>query len=123
MPTEVDLTHVRDLVKAERDADAMRQHHEAAAKDATRARDQIRAALAKVFGDADEGVIDGKVVLRKTDTEQFAHARFAKDYPDLAKQFEVPKLKYVIDTDNLRKADPELFAKYATSRWYNCLED
>lgn len=121
--TEVDLTPYRDLVKAERDADEMRRHHEAEAKKYTRARDQVRHTLELIFGNAEEGVLDGKVVLRRKESLQFASARFAIEHPDLAKQFEVPQLKYVIDQDNLRKAEPDLYASYLTTRWYNDLED
>lgn len=121
---EVDLGNHRDLVKAHAAAIAKRKFHEAeAAKYDKVAKDIAAKALSKVFGDATEGYLDGRLVLRRVETSQFASARFAKEHPDLAKQFETAEVVYKIDVDNLEKAEPDLFKSYLTTRWYNDLED
>lgn len=118
--TEIDLKNHRDLVKAYFNAKELQRFHEGEAeKYAKAARDIADRALAKVFGDATDGYLDGKLVLRRRQTTQFASARFAKDYPDLAKEFEEAELKYVIDTGALELAEPDLYKKYLTTRWYD----
>lgn len=124
MSTEIDLNNHRDLVKAYTEAVAMRRKYEAeAAKYAKAAKDIADKALSKIFGDATDGYLDGKLVLRRRETTQFAYAQFTKEHPGLAKQFEEAQLKYVVNVDALEKAEPELYKKYLTTRWYDSLDD
>ena len=115
---EIDLTPYRDLVKAHEELNRMDRELDKEKERIRRAREDVRLALSLVFKGAEAGVLDGRVVLRRKVTTQFATARFAKEHPDKAKQFEMPVLKYTTNTDELRKVDPELYNSYLTVRWY-----
>lgn len=107
------------LVQKEDELDKLKRHHEAEAAKCERVRNQIREAIAFEMGDADVGVHEGRVVIRKVDTSQFAKARFAKAYPDIWEEVKVPKLSYGVDVDKLKAIDEDLYKEFCTRRWYN----
>jgi hypothetical protein len=111
------------LVQKEDELDKLRRHHEYEAARCTRVRDQIREAIASEMGEADVGVYEGQVVIRKVDTSQFAKARFAKQYPDIWEEVKVPKLTYGVDVEKLKEIDPALYQEFCTRRWYNETSD
>lgn len=117
--SEIDLTRYADLIEAERAADTERRAHEAEAKRYERIRDDARTRLAQLMGIHDVGLVDGKQVIRKTPSKQFAHARFRESHPDLWQDYVVPKLEYVLDMDRLRAELPQLVAEFSTQRWTN----
>lgn len=117
--SERDLTRFAELVQAERAADDSRRYHESEAKGYERVRDTIREQLAAVMGDADVGLINGREVLKKTVSKQFAWSRFASENPDIAKEYTIPKLVDEIDKDRLAKELPDLYARYCSIRWTN----
>lgn len=47
-------------------------------------------------------------------TKSFRGAEFKKARPDLAEQFEVPKMTYELDTDALKKQFPEVYKQFQT---------
>jgi uncharacterized protein YabN with tetrapyrrole methylase and pyrophosphatase domain len=117
--TEIDLGAFASLVQAEKSADDSRRFHEAEAKQYERVRDQIREQLAKVMGNAEVGIINGKEVLKKTSSKSFAWARFRDENPDIAPEYTVSKLVDEIDKERLAKELPNLYARYCTTRWTN----
>lgn len=107
------------LVQSEGAADEKRRFHEAMAEKYKRARNEIRDALAVEMGDATEGIYEGRIVMRRTPTEQFAKAEFRKDHPDIWEEVKVANLTYDVDLAKLKEIDEDLAAKYSTVRWYN----
>jgi hypothetical protein len=119
---EADLSEWATLVEEEFTADQARRFHEAEAKKYERVRDRARAQLSEKMGDAAIGVINGKPVLKRTTSKQFAHARFRERYPDLYSDYLVPKLEYVLDMDKLRTELPRLVEEFSSVRWTNTSE-
>lgn len=120
--SEISLDALRGLVLSEHRADAARRRAELEAKKYTRLRDEIRAVIAAKMGDATEGTIDGKIAMRRTESAQFADARFRKDHPDMYEEVKVPKLVYEVDLDKLKEIDESIVAQYSTVRWTNYIE-
>lgn len=116
---EKDLTAFAQLVQAEKSADDARRFHEAEAKRYERARDEIRQQLAILMGAASVALVNGKEVLKKTTSGQFAWRRFVDENPDVAKDYIVPKLVDEVDKDRLAKELPDLYERYCTVRWTN----
>lgn len=117
--TDKDLTAFESLIRAERAADDARRYHESEARGAERVRDEIRRQLAALMGNAEVGLVNGREVLRKTTSEQFAWARFAKENPGIAAEYTVKKLVDEIDKQRLHDELPDLYAQYCTTRWTN----
>jgi hypothetical protein len=117
--SEIDLSAYAQLVQAEKSADESRRYHEAEAKQYERVRDQIREQLARVMGTAELGIINGKEVLKRTTSEQFAWARFRTENPDIAAEYIVPKLVEEVDKKRLASELPDLYHRYCTVRWTN----
>lgn len=116
---EIDLTVHAYLVEEENSANQARRFHEAEAKRYGRIRDAARARLDKLMGVHTVGVVNGVQVIRKTLSDQFAHARFRNRYPQLYADYLVPKLEYVLDMDRLNKELPQIVAEFSTLRWTN----
>lgn len=119
---EVDLTAHAALVEEEYNADTARRFHEAEAQKWERVRDKARARLAEVMGTASTGLINGKPVLKRTVSKQFAPARFKQRYPDLYADYLVPRLEYVLDMDKLRTELPRIVDEFSARRWTNTSE-
>ena len=117
--SEIDLSNFRMLVEAEANADTARRFHLAEAKKYERVRDQCREQLEKVMGVCEVGLIDGKEVLGRKLSEQFAPARFRTEHPDIAEDYIVQKITDELDVDRLRKDLPDLAAQYFTTKWTN----
>lgn len=107
------------LVAKEAELDAKRRALEAETASIIRVRDQIRDAIAYEMGDADTGIFQGQIVMRKVATAQFAKAQFAKAHPTIWDEVKVPKLTYDVDTDKLKEIDEDLYNQFRTTRWYN----
>jgi hypothetical protein len=122
MDSEVDLSAFAQVIQAERAADEARRFHEAEAKRYERVRDECRDQLGRLMGDASVALVHGKDVLKRTQSDQFAWARFRKEHPELAAQYTVPKLTDEIDKARLAKELPDLYASYCTIRWTNSSE-
>lgn len=118
---ERDLTPFAALVQAELSADQSRRFHEAEAKRYERARDEIRTQLDLLLGDGDEvvGLVNGKDVLKRTRSKQFAWARFRAELPDIYNEYTVTKLTDEVDTDRLAKELPDVYARFCSNRWTN----
>lgn len=115
--SEIDLSHRADLVLAARSADERRRFHLAEAEKYERARDEIRDELAREMGDAEVGLVNGKPVITKKESMQFAVAKFREAHPDIFEAYK--RLKVVDDLDKAKlKAElPEVFAEFAVTRW------
>lgn len=70
--------------------------------------------IAKAMGNATRGVIDGQDVVVYEPKDQFAPARFAKDYPDLAEVFTVTTVTRELDWRALLAKEPEIAGPYQT---------
>lgn len=122
MSDEVDLTLYASLIEMERKADEGRRFHEKEAAKFTRARDEIREQLAKLMGSAHVGLVNGKQAMRRTESKQFAKARFAAEYPEMYEEYKVPKLVYEVDTQRLETEQPDVYSQFTTTRWTNSSE-
>lgn len=116
---QVDLSHYESLVVAEDNADTARRFHESEAKKYTRVRDEIREQLDLLMGDAEVGLVNGKDVLRRTKSKQFAWAKFRDELPDIYAEYKVVRLAEEVDTDRLAKELPDVYARFCSSRWTN----
>lgn len=117
--TEVDMTQFAHLIEAEAKADAARRAAESEADKYERLRDDIRDQLAILMGKHDVALVDGKEVLKRTVSKQFASARFRDENPDAYEEYKVAELKYTVDTAKLREDLPEVYQRYVTTRWTN----
>lgn len=117
----VDLSIYEVLIVAEGNADTARKYHEAEAKKNARARDEIREQIDLLLGDGDEVValVNGKEVLKRTKSKQFAWARFRDELPDIYSEYKVTKLAEEVDTDRLAKELPDVYARFCSNRWTN----
>lgn len=113
----IDLTQHQYLLVEIAEADRTRRFHEAEAAKHRRIRDEGRERLARIMGMHEMGMIDGKEVVKRTTTAQFAYAQFEKLYPEIAAEYKVPKLEYVLNMDKLRADLPQLVAEMSTVRW------
>lgn len=113
----IDLAQHQSLLVEIAEADRARRFHESEAAKYARIRDEGRKELAKIMGLHEVGMIDGKDVVKRTLTGQFAYARFEKLYPEIASEYKVPKLEYHLDMDRLRQDLPQLVAEMSTTRW------
>ena len=122
MTDVVDLTIIEPLILAHRRArNAEAQHKQEAEAYARRAR-EIEEQIAKVMGNARVGLVGDKEVIRRTPTTQFASALFRTQRPDLWEQVKTVEIKDVIDFDKLKQIDPEAYAEFQVTRWYNKAE-
>lgn len=119
---EVDLSAFAQLVQAEKSADDARRFHEAEAKRYERVRDQCRDQLALLMGKASIALVNGKEVLKKTQSKQFAWRRFIDENPNIAPDYIVQKLVDEVEKDRLAKELPDLYARYCTTSWTNNAE-
>lgn len=117
--SEIDLTEAAALVEQEYALDQTRRFHKAEAEKYERARDEVRKDLARLMGVHDVALVNGKPVLRRTLSKQFAHSRFRDAHPDIFDEYKTPHLEYVLDMDRLRKELPDLVAQFSTERWTN----
>ena len=119
-----DLTPYKPLILAEKQADDNRRYHEAEAKANERARDEIRRQLDMLMGDGEEvvGLVNGKSVLKRTKSRQFAWARFRDELPDIYDEYKTTKLAEEVDTDRLAKELPDVYTRFCSSRWTNNAE-
>lgn len=122
MSNEIDLTLYQSLIEAEARADDQRRIHEAEAKRYERVRNEVREQIAKLMGDATVALANGKEVLKRTPSKQFAWARFREENPAMWEEYKVPKLGYEVDTDRLRAELPEVYERYSGTRWTNTYE-
>lgn len=120
--TEVDITAIRSLVEAEAKANAMLRKLKSEQDKMTRVRDQIRAQIARVMGDNEVGLVDGAAVLKRTQSSQFATAKFRDENPDLYDMVKTFEMTEKVDKDKLAQVAPEVYGKYLTWRWTNGLE-
>lgn len=119
MSNELDLDQVEELVAAEARADQARIKAEKEAEGFKRVRDTIREQLARLMGDHEVGLIRNQEVLRRVSSNQFAHARFRDENPDLYEQVKTVEIKDVVDREKLAAIAPEVYAKYLGTRWTN----
>lgn len=117
--TEKAIDVIKPLVVAHARAKALKKEHEALAARHDRAAKEIEEQISKVLGDADTGIIDNAVAIRRVPTSQFAIAQFRTKYPDLYAQVKFPVLKDDIDRDELKRIAPEVYAEFCLTRWYN----
>lgn len=119
--SERDLTAFSQLVLAEKAADDSRKFHEAEAKRYERARDEIREQLDLLMGNDPEvvGLVNGKDVLKRTKSKQFAWARFREEMPDIYAEYKIVEIKDGVDTDRLEKELPDVYARFCSNRWTN----
>jgi hypothetical protein len=117
--TEIDLSTYAYLVQAEKAADNARRFHEAEAKRYARVRDECREQIGKKMGNANVALVNGKEVLRKTTSDQFAWRRFIDENPGIASDYIVAKLTDEVDKERLARELPDLYAQYCTLRWTN----
>lgn len=117
--SEIDLTQYANLIEAEYAADQARRFHKAEAEKYERVRDQCREELAKKMGIHTVALVNGKQVLKRTMSKQFADAKFKAAHPDIWGEYVIPRLKYELDMDKLRADLPDLVAQYSTQRWTN----
>jgi hypothetical protein len=110
----MDLGHIRkrfeDLAEAKRKVALYRKNlaqWEAYAK-------ELEREIARAMGNATSGVIDGRQVVAYEPREQFAHARFIKDHPELAEVFMRVAVKQELDWQSLLAAEPEIAGPYQT---------
>lgn len=76
--------------------------------------DTLKAGIVARLGDAEVGLLDGREVVTYKAREQFRHAQFAKDHPDLAALFMQQKAIDVLDWKALLRAEPQLAGGYVT---------
>lgn len=120
--SEIDLTAIQELIVAEKRADQARIAAEKEAAGYKRVRDQIRNQLDRVMGANEVGLVGNQEVLRKTLSEQFAHARFREENPDLWDLVKVVETKETVDVDKLKQISESTYEKYCTTRWTNTIE-
>lgn len=120
--SEIDLSGSADLVMAEKAASEAMRFHKAEAAKYERVRDECREELGRRMGVHDVALVNGKEVLRRTLSKQFAHSRFRTSHPDIWEEYKVPHLEYVLDMDRLRDELPDLVAQFSTERWTNNAE-
>lgn len=120
--TEKNLDVIKPLVLAHAKARATKKWHEAEAARNDRVAKEIEEQIAKVLGDADTGIIDNAVAIRRVPTSQFAIAQFRSKYPDLYEEVRVPVIKDDVDKDKLKQIAPEVYGEFATTRWYNDMQ-
>lgn len=119
---ETDLSAFALLVQAEKSADDARRFHDSESKRYERVRDQCREQLALLMGKASVGLVNGKEVLKKTQSKQFAWRRFIDENPDIAGDYIVKTLVDEVDKERLAKELPDLYARYCTISWTNNAE-
>ncbi len=119
---EKDLTAWAHLVQAARSARESRRYYESEAAKYKRVEDECNEQLGKLMGDAKVGIVNGKEVLKRTVTDQFAWARFRAENPAVAADYLVPKLTDEIDKEKLKSDLPDLYERYCTVRWTNNAE-
>lgn len=120
--SEVDLTPFEHLIQAERNADEARRFHEAEAAKYERARDEIREQIGKLMGFHNVALVNGKEVMKKTTSKQFAKARFRTEFPDMFEEYKVRKMTFEVDTERLAAEQPQVYARFCTTRWTNSSE-
>src|SRR5687767_11664113 len=107
-PTVRPLDHMAALVEAYDQAVAE------AAKWATAA-EVLKKRIQAEMGDATEATVAGVAAFTWKHTGTFAHARFAKDHPDLAEKHTV--MRPALDADALAAAHPDLYTAYRGRRF------
>lgn len=117
--SEIDLTANADLIEAEYAATQAMRFHKAEADKYERVRDHARDELRRLMGVHNTALVNGKEVLKRTLSRQFADARFRTAHPDIWEDYAVPHLKYELNMDKLRKDLPDLVAQFSTERWTN----
>lgn len=71
--------------------------------------------IAAAMGASGRGLIDGREAVTYEAKDQFAHARFLKDHPDLAQLYMVPApVSMELDWRALVEREPEIAGPYQT---------
>jgi hypothetical protein len=107
-----DIKPIRSVIEAEREATKQIREMEAA-------REEIRDAIKRYMGDEQEGEMDGVVLIRHVPTEGFAKSKFAKAFPDLARQATRVVKKEELDLELLRRIAPDEYQKFLIWRFTN----
>jgi hypothetical protein len=118
-----DVADIVDLLHQERALDDQRRALEVEAAALTRKRDRLRAQIDSVLGGEEVGTVNGEPVVVYQRTEGFAHARFVKAYPDLARTFMRSIVKQELQVDELARRQPELYQEFQVRRWSNQIGD
>lgn len=82
---------------------------------------QMEREIREVVGNAEAATFHGTQVITNKPVNRLRGKDFAADNPTLNKQYTVPKLVDVLDTDALRRDHPNLYAQYQ-SRQFKFLE-
>lgn len=104
-PAPVSLDDMADDLANLRIVDSMIATWEATRK-------EIRERIAARLGEDGEGTLNGRPVFAYGPTAKFAGKKFTEDYPEIAEQFTAAKVQQVLDTEQLRRALPDLYRKY-----------
>lgn len=78
----------------------------------TNRREEVRAELAAIMGDATVGTLDGRPILFYEKKNAFRTAEFAKVYPDMAKLYTREVTKTTFDVEWFKMTRPELYEEF-----------
>lgn len=109
-----DLTGVRELVEKLQDAKRKVYEYRRALSQWEAHKKGLEQRIASVLAGSRVGLIDGREAVTYEAKEQFAHAQFAKDHPEVAIHFMVETVTQALDWNALLLAEPELAGPYQT---------
>lgn len=118
----MDVSMIKPMLEAYAKAKIAKSFHANKVNEYKRACEQFEEQFAQILGAETEGLVGNQLAIRRSPTDQFAKAEFAKKYPDLARQCTVEVPKQVLDTDMLKQLDPAVYEEFLVTRWYNYLE-
>lgn len=121
-PQVVDVAQLRKLLEQEAEAAKKVTDYKRTAEQWKVRRDRTRQAIIAAMGGAPKGVIDGEEVVTVGRRDQFAHARFISENPDLAKLYMRERTEAYLDVEALNLLEPELAAQYWGTTFTNKLQ-
>lgn len=114
-----DLSGVAQLAQMHAKARKARQDADKAAAALKKVEQNLERQITNLLGSTNIGRINGETVIEWTRDDRFAHARFAEEEPDLARQFMVRRTKEELDVELVRRMRPDIWARYQTRRLLN----
>lgn len=113
-PAAVDLDGIADTIKSYQSAS---EHIKALQKNLEEWKEhqgKLKAVILAAMNGSPAGKLNGREVVSYEARDQFAHARFIKENPDLAQVFMVKKVTDELDWHSLLAAEPDIAAPYHT---------
>lgn len=80
---------------------------------------RVKEELTKLLGDAEEGTIEGRVVVTHKPIDRFNEGAFKKLYPDMHRLYTRELTKVAFDVESFRISRPELFEQFKVKTFRN----